>query len=183
MSTGRHTGRVKVFFFLLLVLIVGFGWYFVKGRVSRTHEQVRDRALEGGFGRAVTAGPATKHLAMMGRTLTLATDPERAGNLVASTAMADARVTDVRPETGSLVIEIDGSYPLVRAHLLPDRTVIGVESFNWDMGFPQGGQVWDRVASAIVTAAAHQGIPVAEGAREFIKDDSVLDREVWAVRA
>lgn len=174
---------MKVIFFLLLVLVVGFGWYFVKGRVSRSHEQVRERALAGGFGRAATAGPATKHLTMMGRTLTLATDPERAGNLIAATAMADARVTDVRPGTDSLEIEIDGSYPLVRAHLLPDRSVVGVASFNWDMGFPQGGQVWDRVATAIATAAAHQGIPVAEGSREFGRDDAVLDHEVWAVRA
>lgn len=174
---------MKVIFFLLLVLIVGFGWYFVKGRVTRSHQQVRDRALEGGFGRAMTAGPATKHLTMMGRTLTLAADPRRTGDLIVATAMADARVTDVRADTGSLVIEIDGSYPVVRAHLLPERTVVGVEAFNWDMGFPQGGQVWDRVASAIVTAAAHQGIPVAEGSREFVRNEGVLDREVWAVRA
>lgn len=173
---------MKVILFLAVVLIVGFGWYFVKGKVSRTHEQVRDRALDGGFGRAVTAGPATKHLGMMGRTITLAADPERAGNLIASTAMADARVTDVRPGTDALVIEIDGSYPVVRAHLLPDRTVVGVESFNWDMGFPQGGQVWDRLATAITNAAAHQGIPVAEGAREFARNETVLDREVWAVK-
>ena len=178
-----HTERVKVIFFLALVLIVGFGWYFVKGRVTRTHEQVRDRALEGGFGRAVTAGPATKHLDMMGRTLTLAADPQRTGNLIASTAMADARVTDVRPEPQALVVEIDGSYPVVRAHLLADRTVVGVESFNWEMGFPQGGQVWDRIATAITNTAAHQGIPVAEGSREFVKDDTVLDREVWAVKS
>ena len=62
------------------------------------------------------------------------------------------------------------------------RTVVGVDEMAWEMGFPQGGQVWDRLATAITNTAAHQGIPVAEGSREFGKDGAVLDREVWAVK-
>ncbi|YAL84349.1 hypothetical protein ACMYYO_05960 [Dermacoccaceae bacterium W4C1] len=172
---------------LLLVLIVVLGsivWFFVKGRVTRSHHQVRERALEGNLGRAATARPAAKHLTMLGRTLTLHTDPQRAGELIAHVAGADDRVTSVRPEPGQLVIEIDGSRPLVRAHLLPERTVIGVDEFGWEMGFPQGASVWDRVASAIVTAAGSQGIEVGEGAREFDKDaDHPGAGEVWVVRS
>lgn len=169
---------------LIFVILVGsLVWFFVKNRVGRAHEQVRDRALEGNFGRAMASGHATKHLKTMGRTLTLAADPQRVGELVAHVAGADDRVTAVRPEPQSLVIEIDGSRPLVRAHLLPDRTVIGVEEMTWEMGFPQGAAVWDRVASAISESAGKQGISVAEGAREFVKADRPgVEQEIWVVK-
>ena len=169
---------------VLLVIIVGsFVWYFMKSKVSSTHQQVRDRAIEGNFGRAVTARPATKHLTMMGRTLTLGADPTRAGELITHVASADDRVTDVHAEAGAIVIQIDGSYPRVRAQLMPDRTVVGVEAMTWEMGFPQGAAVWDRIATAITQAATHQGIPVGEGAREFAKDEHGSGKpEVWTVR-
>ncbi|AKU17237.1 hypothetical protein [Luteipulveratus mongoliensis] len=174
----------KLGLFLVAIVLLSIIWFFVKGKVSRTHEQVRDRALEGGFGRAMTSGPATKQLTMMGRTLTLAADPQRTGELIAHVAGADDRVTAVRPESGALVVEIDGSRPLVRAHLLPDRTVIGVDEMSWEMGFPQGAQVWSRVADAIAESAAKQGISVAEGAREFVKADRPSEsQEVWVVRS
>ncbi|NNG39603.1 hypothetical protein HJ588_10010 [Flexivirga sp. ID2601S] len=173
----------KIVFFVVLVILASFVWYFVKSKVSNAHRQVRDRAVEGNFGRALTAGPATKHLSMMGRTLTLGADPQRAGELIAHVATSDARVTDVRPEQGALVIQIDGSYPLVRAQLLPDRTVVGVEAMTWEMGFPQGAAVWDRIATAIGQAAAHQGIPVGEGSREFAKAERPAgEQEIWTVR-
>ncbi|WP_265444417.1 hypothetical protein [Flexivirga meconopsidis] len=173
----------KIIFFVVLVILASFVWYFVKSKVSNAHQQVRDRAVDGNFGRALTAGPATKHLSMMGRTLTLGADPQRAGELITHVATSDARVTDVRPEQGSLVIQIDGSYPLVRAQLLPDRTVVGVEAMTWEMGFPQGASVWDRIATAIGQAAAHQGIPVGEGSREFAKQEpAVGEQEIWTVR-
>lgn len=172
---------------LLLILIVIVGsvvWFFVKQRVNRSHETTRDRALEGGFGSKMTAGPAAKHLRMMGRTLTLDADPQRAGELIAHVAGADDRVTAVTPESGALVVQIDNSRPLVRAHLLADRTVVGVDEMTWEMGFPQGASVWDRVADAIVNAAGSQGIPVAEGEREFVKDERPRDgAEVWVVKA
>ncbi|WP_040385259.1 hypothetical protein [Demetria terragena] len=168
---------------LLLVVVLSVVWFFIKGRVTGTQQRVRDRALEGNFGRAATARPASKHVAMMGRTLTLNTDPQRAGELIAHVAGSDDRVTDVRPEPGVLVVEIDGSHPLVRAHLLEDRTVIGVDEFTWEMGFPQGASVWDRVASAINTAAHAQGIPAAEGEREFVAADRPDGTaEMWVVR-
>jgi hypothetical protein len=169
---------------LLLIVVLSVAWFFVKGRVSRTQEQVRERALDGNLGRAATARPAAKHLTMMGRTLTLAADPQRTGELIAHVAGSDDRVTDVRPEPGVLVVEIDGSRPLVRAHLLPDRTVVGVDEMSWEMGFPQGASVWDRVATAIANAAAAQGIPVSEGEREFVLADRPEESgEVWVVRA
>lgn len=169
---------------VLLVIIVGsFVWYFMKSKVSRAHQQVRDRAIEGNFGRALAAGPATKHLSMMGRTLTLGADPTRSGELIAHVASSDDRVTDVHPEQGAVVIQIDGSYPKVRAQLMPDRTVVGVEAMTWEMGFPQGAAVWDRIATAIGQAATHQGIPVGEGTREFVKDERASGKpEVWTVR-
>lgn len=168
---------------LLLLVVLSIVWFFVKGRVSRTQEQVRDRALEGNLGRAATARPAAKHLAMMGRTLTLAADPQRAGELIAHVAGADDRVTEVRPEAGALIVQIDGSRPVARAHLLPDRTVIGIDELTWEMGFPQGASVWDRVATAITTAAGKQGIPVSEGTREFVRADRPQESaEVWVVR-
>lgn len=168
---------------LLLIVVLSIVWFFVKGRVTRTQDRVRERALEGNFGRAATAKPASKHLTMMGRTLTLTADPQRAGELIAHVAVSDDRVTDVRPEQGVLVVEIDGSRPLVRAHLLEDRTVIGVDELTWEMGFPQGASVWDRVASAISTAAAAQGIPVSEGQREFEAAERPEESaEVWVVR-
>lgn len=173
----------KLFLVVLVIIIGSFIWYFVKGKVSNAHQQVRDRAIEGNFGRALTAGPATKHLSMMGRTLTLGADPARAGELIAHVASSDDRVTDVRAETGSIVIQIDGSYPRARAQLMADRTVIGVEAMTWEMGFPQGAAVWDRIATAITQAATHQGIPVGEGSREFAKDEVTAGRpEVWTVR-
>lgn len=169
---------------IVVLVLASLVWFFVKGKVSRSHEQVRDRALEGGFGHAFTSGPATRHLAMMARTLTLAADPQRAGELIAHVAGADDRVTAVRAEPQALVVEIDGSRPLVRAHLLADRTVIGVDEMTWEMGFPQGAQVWDRVAGAIAESAGKQGIPVAEGSREFIKADRPgAGGEVWVVKA
>jgi len=169
---------------VLLVIIVGsFVWYFMKSKVTAAHQQVRDRAIEGNFGRAVTARPATKHLVMMGRTLTLGADPTRAGELITHVATSDDRVTDIHPEPGAIVIQIDGSYPRVRAQLMADRTVVGVEAMTWEMGFPQGAAVWDRIATAISQAATHQGIPVGEGAREFAKDEQASGRpEVWTVR-
>lgn len=169
---------------LLLIVIASIVWFFVKGRVTRAQEQVRDRALEGAsVGRAATARPAAKHLAMMGRTLTLAADPQRTGELIAQVAGADDRVTDVRPEPQAMIVEIDGSRPLVRAHLLPDRTVVGVDEMTWEMGFPQGASVWDRVAAAIAQAATAQGIPVSEGTREFVRADRPQERsEVWVVK-
>ncbi|KNX36862.1 hypothetical protein [Luteipulveratus halotolerans] len=169
---------------LVAIVLLSIVWFFVKGKVSRTHEQVRERALEGGFGRAMTSGPATKHLAMMGRTLTLGADPQRTGELIAHVAGADDRVTAVRPEEGALVVEIDGSRPLVRAHLRPDRTVIGVDEMSWEMGFPQGAQVWNRVVDALTESAGKQGIAVSEGAREFVRADRPSDgAEVWVVRS
>lgn len=173
----------KVLLLLLIVIVGSIVWFFVKQRVTRSHAAVRERALESGLGSKMTAGPAAKHLRMMGRTLTLSADPERAGELIAHVAGADDRVTQVSPQAGALVVQIDGSRPLVRAHLLPDRTVIGVDEMTWEMGFPQGASVWDRVAGAIVTAAQSQGIPVAEGEREFVKDDRPRDgAEVWVVK-
>lgn len=173
----------KLLLVIVVVLAGSIAWYFMKTKVSGAHQAVRDRAIDGNLGRAVTARPATKHLAMMGRTLTLGAPAERCGELIAHVATSDARVTDVRPEPGSLVIVIDGSYPLVRAQLLPDRTVIGVEAMTWEMGFPQGAAVWDRIATAIGQAAAHQGIPVGEGNREFAKADTAEGGpEVWTVR-
>lgn len=169
---------------VLLVIIVGsFIWFFVKGKVSNTHRQVRDRAVEGNFGRAIAARPATKHLSMMGRTLTLGADPARAGELIVHLATSDDRVTDVQADEGAIVIQIDGSYPRVRAQLMSDRTVIGVEAMTWEMGFPQGAAVWDRIATAIAQAAAGQGIPVGEGTREFSRDETASAKpEVWTVR-
>ncbi|RNI20286.1 hypothetical protein [Flexivirga caeni] len=169
---------------VLAVIIVGsFLWYFMKSKVSGAHQQVRDRAIEGNFGRAIAAKPATKHLAMMGRTLTLGADPQRAGELITHVASSDDRVTDIHPEQGAVVIQIDGSYPRIRALLLPDRTVVGVEAMTWEMGFPQGAAVWDRIATAISQAATHQGIPVGEGAREFVKGENASGRpEIWIVR-
>ncbi|TWE13281.1 hypothetical protein [Rudaeicoccus suwonensis] len=173
----------KLVIVLVLIVLASFVWYFAKSKVSRVHGQVRDRAIEGNIGRALTAGPATKHLAMMGRTLTLGADPQRAGELVTHVATADARVTDVRADAGTVVITIDGSYPRARAHLLADRTVIGIEAMTWEMGFPQGAAVWDRIATAITTAAGHQGIPVGEGARHFVRDPAAgNDPEVWTVQ-
>ncbi len=173
----------KLVLVLLIIIVGSFIWYFVKGKVSNTHQQVRDRAIEGNFGRAIAAGPATKHLAMMGRTLTLGADPTRAGELIVHVAQSDDRVTDVRSEEGAVVIQIDGSYPQARAQLMPDRTVIGVDAMTWEMGFPQGAAVWDRIATAISQAATHQGIPVGEGAREFAKDESASGKpELWTVR-
>lgn len=169
---------------LLLIVLATIVWFFVKGRVTRGHQQVRDRALEGNFGRAATARPATKHLTMMGRTLTLDADPQRTGELIAHVAGSDDRVTEVRPEPGVLVVEIDGSRPLVRAHLLPDRTVVGVDELSWEMGFPQGASVWDRVATAISTAAQAQGISVSEGTREFVRSERPEESgEIWVVRS
>lgn len=169
---------------LLLIVVASVVWFFVKGRVSRTQQQVRDRALDGNLGRAATARPAAKHLSMMGRTLTLQADPERAGELIAHVAGSDDRVTEVRAESGVLVVEIDDSRPLVRAHLLPDRTVVGVDEFTWEMGFPQGASVWDRVATAISTSAQAQGVTVSEGTREFDRADRPEESaELWVVRA
>lgn len=173
----------KLFLVVLVIIIGSFIWYFVKGKVSNTHQQVRDRAIEGNFGRALAAGPATKHLSMMGRTLTLGADPTRAGELIAHVASSDDRVTDVHSEASAIVIQIDGSYPRARAQLMADRTVIGVEAMTWEMGFPQGAAVWDRIATAIGQAATHQGIPVGEGTREFAKDEGASGKpEVWTVR-
>ncbi|GAB3487690.1 hypothetical protein [Flexivirga lutea] len=173
----------KLVLVLLIIIVGSFVWYFVKGKVSHAHQQVRDRAVEGNIGRAIAAGPATKHLTMMGRTLTLGADPTRAGELIAHIVSSDDRVTDVRSEQGAIVIQIDGSYPRARAQLMPDRTVIGVEAMTWEMGFPQGAAVWDRIATAISQAAGHQGIPVGEGTREFAKDEHGSGKpEVWTVR-
>ena len=181
---GILEGVLAKLVMVLLVIIVGsFVWYFMKSRISTAHQQVRDRAIEGNFGRAITAGPATKHLTMMGRTLTLGADPVRAGELITHVASSDDRVTGIHPEQGAIVIQIDGSYPRIRAQLMPDRTVIGVEAMTWEMGFPQGAAVWDRVATAISQAATHQGIPVGEGARQFVKDEHGSGKpEVWTVR-
>ncbi|MDE9366133.1 hypothetical protein PZ938_11000 [Luteipulveratus sp. YIM 133132] len=168
---------------LVAIVVISVVWFFVKGRVGRAHDQVRDRALEGGLGRKVTAGPAAKHLTMMGRTLTLHADPVRAGELIAHVAGADDRVTAVSPEAAAVVVEIDGSRPRVRAHLRADRTVIGVEEMSWEMGFPQGAQVWDRVADAIAESAGKQGIGVSEGTREFVKADRPGESgDIWVVR-
>lgn len=168
---------------LVLVVIGSIVWFLMKNRVSRTHQQVRDRALQGGVGRAATARPANKHLAMMGRTLTIAGEPEQVGNLVVTVAQSDDRVTDVQPDEGSVTIRIDQSRPLVRAHLLPGRTVVGVDEFTWEMGFPQGAPVWDRVADAISQAATAQGLSVSEGEREFARARPGDGPEVWEVRS
>jgi hypothetical protein len=171
---------------LLLILVVIVGsmiWFFMKGKVTQTHHQVRERAIEGGFTRALTAKPATKYLDQLGRTLTLGTDPHRAGELVAQLASAAARVTDIHAEPGSLVIVVDGNFPRIRAHLLPDRTVIGVEVLSWEMGFPQGAGVWERLSDAIAKAAATQQIPVGEGLRHFAKDATAqAPVETWSVQ-
>lgn len=173
----------KLVLVLLIIIVGSFIWFFVKGKVSNAHAQVRDRAVEGNFGRAIAAGPATKHLSMMGRTLTLGTDPTRAGELIVHIATSDDRVTDVTSEEGAIVIQIDGSYPRARAQLMADRTVVGIDAMTWEMGFPQGAAVWDRIATAISQAATHQGIPVGEGSREFVKDEGTSGRpEVWTVR-
>lgn len=169
---------------LLVIIVVGsLVWYFVKGRVTGAGATARSKALDAkDAARSASASRTAKGVEQLARTLTLHTDPHTAGELIAKVAASDDRVTDVRPEEGVVRVEIDGSRPLVRAHLRPDRTVVGVDEYEVEMGFAQGAGVWDRVLSTLVEAARSMDVETAEGRREFDRVERPGRVELWSVR-
>lgn len=170
---------VKLVLVLVIVIVViGVSlkvqtWARGRARHEAGATAAKARDLADRIGRQAdtrSAGRAGAHLSMLGRTLVVDATLAAARDVL-SAAIAEPDLFDpaaAAPGEGlSWVYSTMGTTRLVA---VPDgdRTVLGVTSFDYAFGFPQGGPAVAQTMDRVTTALARHGIPFRETARAFV---------------
>lgn len=165
---------------VIVVVVIGVSlklqtWARGRGRDDAGAAAGKARDLAHRVGRLAdsrTTGRAGVHLSMLGRTLVVDAPLPAVRDLL-SAAVAEPDLFDptaVQPGEGlAWLYSTMGTTRLV-AVPVGQQTVLGVSSFDYAFGFPQGGPAVAQTMDRVTTALARHGMPFRETARAFVPD-------------